>query len=105
MRVQLHGFKILKLEYGKSLYLSIFSFILISFRHGLPTRSRFISEFMIGLEKTKAKLGEVSRSARAIYYEDMIRLYHVCLKDKGLTQVQLKQGAVRYVSLYSFYMF
>ncbi|KAJ7759944.1 hypothetical protein B0H16DRAFT_1720159 [Mycena metata] len=28
--------------------------------HGLPTRSRHVSQFMVGLEKTKAKSGEVS---------------------------------------------
>ncbi|KAK7029300.1 hypothetical protein R3P38DRAFT_3179628 [Favolaschia claudopus] len=31
---------------------------------GLPTRSRQVSQFMVGLEKTKAKSGEVSSSAR-----------------------------------------
>ncbi|KIM71546.1 hypothetical protein PILCRDRAFT_16976 [Piloderma croceum F 1598] len=47
--------------------------------HGLPTRSRVVSEFMIGLKKTKAKAGEVSQSARALSLEDMHRLYDHCM--------------------------
>ncbi|KAJ7804170.1 hypothetical protein B0H14DRAFT_3486571 [Mycena olivaceomarginata] len=43
--------------------------------HRLPTRSRHVSQFMVGLEKTKAKSGEVSSSARALSLDDMHRLY------------------------------
>ncbi|KAJ6558641.1 hypothetical protein B0H10DRAFT_1846664, partial [Mycena sp. CBHHK59/15] len=38
---------------------------------GLPTRSRHVSQFMVGLEKTKAKSGEVSLSARALSLDDI----------------------------------
>lgn len=55
---------------------------------------------MIGLEKTKAKLGEVSRSARAIHYEDMMRLHHICIESQELTTVQRQQGTVRYVRIH-----
>ncbi|KAG1803881.1 uncharacterized protein HD556DRAFT_1484503 [Suillus plorans] len=42
---------------------------------GLPTRSRAVSEFMIGLEKTKARQGEVSQSARALLLDDTVFLF------------------------------
>ena len=64
--------------------------------YGLPTRSRVVSEFMIGLEKTKAKMGEVSQSARALSLEDMHRLYDACF-DPKLTDGQKRWGAIRYV--------
>jgi hypothetical protein len=47
--------------------------------YGLPTRSRLVSEFMIGLEKIKAKAGEVSQSARALSVDDMHWLYDHCM--------------------------
>ena len=65
--------------------------------HGLPTCSRVVSEFMIGLEKTKAKAGEVSQSARALSLEDMHRLYKICF-DPNATDAQKRWGAIRYVS-------
>jgi hypothetical protein len=52
---------------------------------------------MIGLEKTKAKAGEVSQSARALSLEDMHRLYKICF-DPSATDVQKRWGAIRYVS-------
>jgi hypothetical protein len=52
---------------------------------------------MIGLEKTKAKAGEVSQSARALSLEDMHRLYDACF-DPKLTDAQKRWGAIRYVS-------
>jgi len=39
---------------------------------------------MIGLEKTKARMGEVSQSARALSLEDMHRLYDACLIQSSL---------------------
>ncbi|KAK7016607.1 hypothetical protein R3P38DRAFT_3321045 [Favolaschia claudopus] len=46
---------------------------------GLPTRSRQVSQFMVGLEKTKAKSGEVYSSARALALDDIHRLYKHCM--------------------------
>ena len=63
---------------------------------GLPTRSRYVSRFMIGLEKTKAKSGELSISARAITLQDMHRLHDHCLR-KDQSQACQRQGVVRYV--------
>ncbi|KAJ7628601.1 hypothetical protein FB45DRAFT_1079705 [Roridomyces roridus] len=64
---------------------------------GLPTRSRDVSQFMVGLEKTKAKSGEVSSSARALSLEDMHRLYDHCLKP-SLSLAERRAGTVRYVA-------
>ncbi|KAK7034806.1 hypothetical protein R3P38DRAFT_3493029 [Favolaschia claudopus] len=64
---------------------------------GLPTRSRQVSQFMVGLEKTKAKSGEVSSSARALALEDIHRLYKHCL-DSNLTVAQRRAGIIRYVA-------
>ncbi|KAF7323498.1 hypothetical protein HMN09_00131000 [Mycena chlorophos] len=50
---------------------------------GLPTRSLKVSRFMIGLEKTKAKAGEISHSARALRLEDMHRLYDECIMKRA----------------------
>jgi hypothetical protein len=52
---------------------------------------------MIGLEKTKAKAGEVSQSARALSLEDMHRLYKICF-DPNATDAQKRWGAIRFVS-------
>ncbi|KAG1786627.1 uncharacterized protein HD556DRAFT_1313380 [Suillus plorans] len=43
--------------------------------HGLPTQAQVMSEFMIGLEKMKARSGEVSQSAHVLLREDMHQLY------------------------------
>ena len=67
------------------------------YRHGLPTRARHVAEFMIGLEKNKAKAGEVSHSARAVDYDNMLRLHYVCVESEKLTKQQRQQGTVRYV--------
>ncbi|KAK7025617.1 hypothetical protein R3P38DRAFT_3531239 [Favolaschia claudopus] len=64
---------------------------------GLPTRSRIVSQFMVGLEKTKAKSGEVSSSARALALEDIHRLHDHCMNPK-LTLAQKRAGIVRYVA-------
>ncbi|KAK6983889.1 hypothetical protein R3P38DRAFT_3457862 [Favolaschia claudopus] len=64
---------------------------------GLPTRSRQVSQFMVGLEKTKAKSGEVSSSARALALEDIHRLHNHCL-DPNLTLSQKRAGIIRYAA-------
>ena len=68
------------------------------FSYGLPTRSRVVSEFMMGLEKTKAKAGETSVSARALELQDMHRLYDHCVANPQASAEERHQGIVRYVS-------
>ncbi|KAJ6613828.1 hypothetical protein B0H10DRAFT_1951220 [Mycena sp. CBHHK59/15] len=65
--------------------------------YGLPTRSRQVSEFMTGLEKTKAKAGEVSTSARALSLKDMHNLYDLCFHPDA-TPEQIRWGIVRYAA-------
>ncbi|KAJ7788483.1 hypothetical protein B0H14DRAFT_3576850 [Mycena olivaceomarginata] len=65
--------------------------------YGLPTRSRHVSEFMTGLEKTKAKAGEVSTSARALSLQDMHNLYDHCFKPNA-SPAQMRWGIVRYTA-------
>ncbi|KAJ6628166.1 hypothetical protein B0H10DRAFT_1940716 [Mycena sp. CBHHK59/15] len=65
--------------------------------YGLPTRSRQVSEFMTGLEKTKAKAGEVSTSARALSLKDMHNLYDLCFHP-DTTPEQIRWGIVRYAA-------
>ncbi|KZP28635.1 hypothetical protein FIBSPDRAFT_927421 [Athelia psychrophila] len=73
--------------------------------HGLPTRSRAVSEFMMGLEKTKAKAGETSVSARALELKDMHRLYDHCVTDPTISVEERRQGVVRYCAyLFAFLM-
>ena len=67
-------------------------------RHGLPTRSRVVSEFMIGLEKTKARSNEASQSARALTLHDMHRLYDLCHRP-GLSLAEQRWGIIRWVSV------
>ncbi|KAJ7735849.1 hypothetical protein DFH07DRAFT_753682, partial [Mycena maculata] len=64
---------------------------------GLPTRSRHVSEFMTGLEKTKAKTGEVSVSARALSLKDMHNLYDLCFRPNA-TPAEMRWGMVRYTA-------
>lgn len=52
---------------------------------------------MVGLEKTKAKAGEVSSSARALALEDIHRLHDYCMRE--LPVAQLRAGIIRYVNL------
>ncbi|KII89592.1 hypothetical protein PLICRDRAFT_108342 [Plicaturopsis crispa FD-325 SS-3] len=66
--------------------------------HGLPTRSRSVSEFIMGLQKTKAKSGEVSQSARALDLQDMYRLHDHCLFKVGATAAERRWGIVRYAA-------
>ncbi|KAJ6603241.1 hypothetical protein DFH09DRAFT_810307, partial [Mycena vulgaris] len=65
--------------------------------HGLPTRSRHVSQFMVGLEKTKAKSGEVSSSARALALDDIHRLHDYCM-NPNLSVAQRRAGITRYVA-------
>ncbi|KAF9238398.1 hypothetical protein BU15DRAFT_62593 [Melanogaster broomeanus] len=51
---------------------------------GLPTRARVVSEFMIGLEKMKARSGE---------------LYEHCVHHHGMTEAERRQGVVCYMIL------
>jgi hypothetical protein len=52
---------------------------------------------MMGLEKTKAKAGEISSSARALSLQDMHRLYDQCFKASATVE-EVRWGIVRYVS-------
>ena len=65
---------------------------------GLPTRSREVAEFMTGLEKTKAKDGEVSQSARALEQSAVFNIYHQCISNPAQRSQQEERAAVvRYV--------
>lgn len=75
-------------------------------RKGLPTRSRAVAEFMVGLEKTKAAAGEVSQSARALTLDDMHRLFDLCIvqpykSEKQDALASQRKGIVRYVREYA----
>ncbi|KAJ7583766.1 hypothetical protein C8J56DRAFT_711770, partial [Mycena floridula] len=65
---------------------------------GLPTRSRKVSEYMVGLEKTKAKAGEVSQSARALTLENMHQLYDTCIARQGMTVAETQAGIICYTA-------
>lgn len=70
-----------------------------SIRHasfGLPTRSRQVSQYMVGLEKTKARMGETSQSARALSLTDMHLLYSHCVESLDGPAI-IRQGIVRHV--------
>lgn len=54
---------------------------------------------MIGLEKTKARQGEVSQSARALLLDDVYRLHDYCMMRHGLNDADRRRGIVRYVCL------
>ena len=45
-----------------------------------------MSEFMIGLEKMKARSGEVSQSACALMREDMHQLYDYCMDSTQMPE-------------------
>lgn len=65
---------------------------------GLPTRAPLVSHFMMGLEKTKAQKGEVSRSARALEKDMLLALYKICVSNPALTPEARAAGTLRYVS-------
>ncbi|KAJ7884742.1 hypothetical protein B0H14DRAFT_2564146 [Mycena olivaceomarginata] len=71
---------------------------------GLPTRSRLVSEFMTGLEKTKAKAGGVSVSARALSLSDMHNLYDLCFRPNP-TPAEMRWVIVRYTAYLLGYTF
>ena len=54
---------------------------------------------MIGLEKMKAKAGEISHSARALTLEDMHRLHAYCLREDQ-SAAEKRWGVIRYVSAF-----
>ncbi|KAE9383034.1 hypothetical protein BT96DRAFT_1041444 [Gymnopus androsaceus JB14] len=65
---------------------------------GLPTRSRKVVEFMTGLEKQKAKDGDVSQSARALTVDDMHRLYDHLIAHPNLDAAARRSGIIRYAA-------
>ena len=69
--------------------------------YGLPTQSPIVSQFMIGLEKTKAAAGEVSKSACALTLADMHKLHQLCLETLGLSLGECCWSVVRYVSIFA----
>jgi len=66
---------------------------------GLSTHAHVVSEFMIGLEKIKARSGEVSQSARALMLEDVYHLYHHCVDQDIPSKAEKCRGIVCYVSI------
>ncbi|KAI5894820.1 uncharacterized protein SCHCODRAFT_02665263 [Schizophyllum commune H4-8] len=75
----------------------------ITFKRGLPTRSRAVAEFMVGLEKTKAAAGEVLQSARALTLDDMHRLFDLCIVQPHQSKKQdalasQRKGVIRYTA-------
>ncbi|KAF5383851.1 hypothetical protein D9615_003799 [Tricholomella constricta] len=64
--------------------------------YGLPTRSRRVSEFMMGLEKTKARAGEISNSARALSLKDMHNLHDQCFRP-GASPGDTRWGIAAYL--------
>ncbi|KDQ22200.1 hypothetical protein PLEOSDRAFT_1109321 [Pleurotus ostreatus PC15] len=65
--------------------------------YGLPTRSRRVADFMMGLEKMKARSGEISRSARALMLDDMHRLHDLCFDSINSTPAKLRWGIAVYL--------
>ncbi|TCD59839.1 hypothetical protein EIP91_011335 [Steccherinum ochraceum] len=63
--------------------------------HGLPTRSRYVSRFMVGLGKKHAKAGKMSQSVRATLVEDIFRFHDHCL-NPNQTMTERRRGIVRY---------
>jgi hypothetical protein len=53
---------------------------------------------MVGLEKTKAKSGEISQSARALSLDDMHHLFDLCISSPA-SVADKRWGIVRYVHL------
>lgn len=68
------------------------------FSFGLLTHSQVVAKYMIGLEKTKAKAGELQQSVKVITVDMMRQLYMVCIGDKKLTGTQQHQEIMRYMS-------
>ncbi|TCD60123.1 hypothetical protein EIP91_010697 [Steccherinum ochraceum] len=71
---------------------------------GLPTRSRAVAEYMVGLEKTKRAQGEQSRSMCALRVDDMHRLRDHCFRTNQ-SHAERRWGIMRYsVYLIAFLM-
>ena len=66
---------------------------------GLLTHARVVSEFMIGLEKIKARSGEVFQSAHALMLEDIYHLYDHCVSQDMSGKAEKHQGILHYVSI------
>ena len=66
---------------------------------GLPTHAHVVSEFMIGLEKMKARLGEVSQLACALMLEDIYCLYDHCVGQDMSSKAKKHWGILCYVSV------
>ncbi|KAG2115308.1 uncharacterized protein F5147DRAFT_769766 [Suillus discolor] len=64
---------------------------------GLPTRFHAVSKFIIGLEKTKARQGEVSQSAQALLLDDMYCLHDYCMMHHSLNNADRQCGIVQYM--------
>ena len=98
-KVLVSGAMIPRMVYGLSFFFWSLQcvYLRVYASYGLPTRSRQVSEFMMGLEKTKARAGEISSSARALTLEDMHHLYDQCFRPSA-TAAEMRQGIVRYVS-------
>ena len=99
MKVLVSGAMISRMMYGLCFFFLFTAHVYLYASYGLPTRSRQVSEFMMGLEKTKARAGEISSSARALTLEDMHHLYDQCFRPSA-TAAEMRQGIVRYVSGY-----
>jgi hypothetical protein len=55
--------------------------------------------FMVGLEKMKAKAGEVSQSAQALTLDDMHQLYDECTSSKDKSLYERRWGIIRFVGV------
>ncbi|THH15350.1 hypothetical protein EUX98_g9480 [Antrodiella citrinella] len=67
---------------------------------GLPMRSRAVAEYMVGLEKTKARAGEATQSMRALSLDNIHRLHDHCFRDNQ-TDAERRWG-VMYFAVYLF---
>ena len=76
----------------------IFILIYLVLSYGLPTRSKVVAAYMIGLEKTKARSGELSQSVKAISCSSLKLLHWVCVGDPTLSVAQVRQGIIRWVT-------
>ncbi|KAF7300674.1 hypothetical protein HMN09_00952900 [Mycena chlorophos] len=57
---------------------------------GLPTRSKHVSDFMVGLEKTKAKSGEASTSARIVRYAAYLLAWLLMLRVDEVVNLRIE---------------
>ena len=66
----------------------------------LPTRSRVVAEYMVGLEKIKRKAGDVSNSVRGLTHDDILALAGHCMRANQ-SDAERRWGVMRFVSLFS----